>query len=95
MAMQINTAASSKKASTVLGKKCEATQKNLKKLVTQLGLPEAKMEKHMIPMVPGTKDDVQFASINGVDFYFMKGETVTMPDVVARQLERCGILTKA
>lgn len=95
MSMQINTAASSKKASTVLYKKCEATQKNMKKLVAQLGIPDAKMEKRLIPMVPGTKDDVQFCGINGVDFYFMKGESVMMPEPVIKQLERCGVLPKA
>lgn len=94
MSMNINTTATSKKASTMLGKKCEATQKDMKKLLTTLGLPDAKMEKRLIPMVPGTKDDVQYVGINGVDFYFMKGQTVSMPEPVIKQLENCGILPK-
>ena len=94
MAMNINTTATSKKASTMLAKKCEATQKNMKKLLAALGTPDAKMEKRCIPMVPGTKDDVQYVGINGVDFYFMKGENVSMPEPVIKQLENCGVLAK-
>lgn len=94
MAMNINTTATGKKASTVLGKKCEATQKNMKKLLAALGTPDAKMEKCYIPMVPGTKDDVQYVGINGVDFYFMKGQTVSMPEPVVKQLKNCGVLAE-
>lgn len=90
--MQMNTTATSKKASTMLAKKCEATQKNMKKLLAQMGAPEAKIEKVMIPMVPGTKDDVQYAGINGVDFYFMKGQSVSMPEPVIALLKNCGVL---
>ena len=41
------------------------------------------MEKVSIPNIPGMKYDVLFAAVNGVKFYFMRGETVEMPKAIA------------
>lgn len=91
--MQMNTTATAKKASTVLGKKCEATIKNMAKLKAQAGLPEdAKMEKIRIPMFPGEKDDVVFVGLNGAGFYIKKGESVSVPVAVAEILRNTGTL---
>ena len=91
--MAINTTASAKKASTMLGKKCDATIKNMAKLKAQAGIPEdAKMEKIMIPMYPGEKDDVAFVGLNGANFYIKKGESVSVPVAVAEILRNTGAL---
>lgn len=91
MAIKTNTTKTIKKTSSVLLKKCEATQTNMKKLCRDAGLgDEAKMIKAMIPRIPGSDDDVQFAGFNGVSFYFMRGETVNMPEAVAQMLRECG-----
>lgn len=87
MAANINTTASVKKASTVLGKKCEATKKNMTALAKKIyGKATPKMETVSIPNIPGVKDDVLFAALGGVKFYFMRGETVEMPAAIAEIL---------
>lgn len=93
MAIKTNTTKTIKKTSSVLAKKCEATQKNLKKLCVSAGLGEdAKIVKTMIPKIPGNDDDVQYAGLNCVDFWFMRGETVNMPEAVMQMLHDCGKL---
>lgn len=87
MALNTNTTATIKRASVVLGKKCEETKKNMKTLAKKLyGDKEPKMEKVVIPNIPGIKDDVLFAGLNGVKFYFLRGTTVEMPAAIAEIL---------
>ena len=82
--MAINTTTSIRRASTVLGKRCEETKKNMAALATKVyGKATVEMEKVSIPNIPGMKDDVLFAAVNGVKFYFMRGETVEMPKAIA------------
>ena len=82
--MAINTTTSIKRASTVLGKRCEETKKNMAALAKKVyGKAAVEMEKVPIPNIPGMKDDVLFAAVNGVKFYFMRGETVDMPKAIA------------
>ena len=82
--MAINTTTSIKRASTVLGKRCEETKKNMSTLAKKVyGKAAVEMEKVSIPNIPGMKDDVLFAAVNGVKFYFMRGETVEMPKAIA------------
>lgn len=91
MAIKTNTTKSIKKTSSVLAKKCEATQKNLKKLCLAAGLGEdAKIVKTVLPKVPGSDDDVQYAGLNCVDFWFMRGEQVGIPEAVLKMLQSCG-----
>lgn len=91
MAINVNTTSSIRKASTVLGKKCEETKKNMTKLAkTVYGKAEPKMETVTIPNVPGLKDDVIAASLNGAKFYFQRGDKVSMPAAVAEMLRDCG-----
>jgi hypothetical protein len=91
MAIKTNTTKSIKQTSSVLAGKCEATQKNLKKLCKDAGLgDEAKMVKTMVPRIPGSDDDVIFVGLNGVDFYFLRGESVNMPEAVMQILHNCG-----
>ena len=82
--MAINTTTSIKRASTVLGKRCEETKKNMATLAKKVyGKATVEMEEVSIPNIPGMKDDVLFAAVNGVKFYFMRGETVEMPKAIA------------
>lgn len=46
----------------------------------------------MIPRIPGSEDDVVFAGLNGVKFYFMRGESVDMPEPVAEILRNTGVI---
>ena len=43
-----------------------------------------------LPLAPTSKDDVVFAGLNGVSFYFQRGKTVEMPAAVAEILKNCG-----
>lgn len=94
MAMNTNTTKTVKRTSTVLAAKCEATQKNMKRLLRLAGCAEdVKMEKVMVPMNPGDKDDVIYVGINGSDFYFKRGEPVNMPEPAVKIL-RCAHVLK-
>lgn len=85
-----NTTTSVGLASTVLGKKCEETKKNMDKLAKAVYKnEEVKMETVSIPKVHGLKDDVIFAEIGGVKFYFLRGDKVKMPVAVADLLRNC------
>lgn len=90
--MAINTTKTLEKTSTVLCGKCDATQKNMEKLMREAGCAGAKMEKVMIPQIPGCKDDVVFAGLNGVSFYFMRGKSVQMPEPVKEILKNAGVI---
>lgn len=87
----INTITSMKMASSVLKDKCEATKANIKKMMTQAGVVETyKTVKVNIPKIPGDGDDVQFVGLNGVNFHFMKGATIDMPEPLYNLLRDCG-----
>ena len=93
MAITTNTTQSIKQTSSVLAPKCEATQKNMKKLCREAGLGEdAKMVQVTIPRIPGSYDDVVFAGLNGTAFYFLRGQKVSMPEAVQQMLVNCGVL---
>lgn len=92
MAITTNTTKSLSRTSTVLGGKCEATQKNLDKLCKDAGC-EGTVKKALIPipLIPGCKDDVAFISINGAKFYFQRGKSAYVPEPVLMQGINCGI----
>lgn len=85
----LNTTSSMKKASSVLGKKCEETKANMKKLMANLGVKEYKTVKMLIPAIPGSKDDVVTVGLNGVMFYFKRGESIDVPECVLEVLKNC------
>lgn len=87
-----NTTKSIRKTSTVLGEKCESTRKNMKKLMATAGAPEYKTVKTMIPRIPGSEDDVVFVGLNGVKFYFLRGESVDMPEPILEILQNTGVI---
>lgn len=90
--MAINTTKTLQRTSTVLSKKCEETEKNMQKLMREAGCAGAKMEKVTLPQIPGMKDDVVFAGLNGAGFYFLRGKSVSMPAPVAQILRNCGVI---
>ena len=92
MAIRMNTTQTIEKASSALEGKCEATKKNLAKLMKQAGFENGPTVKVHLPLIPGCKDDVQFVGINGVGFYFKRGMTSTMPEAVVKILKNTGHL---
>lgn len=87
-----NTTKSIKKASSVLAPKCEATKKNMAALAKKAGIKTPKMINTLVPRIPGSDDDVVFVGLNGVGFYFMRGESVEMPEQVMEILKNTGNL---
>ena len=86
----INTTATMKKTSVMLSGKCKKTQENLKKLMADAGCADGEVVKVSLLLAPGSRDDVVFAGLNGVSFYFQRGKTVEMPAAVAEILKNCG-----
>ena len=91
----INTTATMKKTSAMLMGKCEKTQKNLRRMMAEAGCAEAgcaggEVMKVTLPLTPGSRDDVVFAGLNGVSFYFLRGKECQMPAAVAEILKSCG-----
>lgn len=91
MAINTNTTKSMNKASTALGDKCAQTKANMSALAKRIyGKAAPKMEMITIPAYPGTNDDVVFAGLNGVRFYFLRGDTLEVPSAVAEVLRNAG-----
>ena len=90
--MAMNTTKTLERTSTVLGRKCEETEKNMDKLMREALCPGAKMVTVTIPQAPGCRDDVVLAGLNGAGFYFMRGRTVQMPEPVAQILRNTGVI---
>lgn len=86
----LNTITSMKMASSALQDKLEATKTNIKKMMAQAGVETYKTVKVNIPKFPGEGDDVQFVGLNGVNFHFMKGTTIDMPEPLYNLLRDCG-----
>lgn len=92
MAINTNTSKTMSKASTVLGHRCEYTEKNMKKLMADAGCKTYESTSVRLPLLPGSKDDVLFVGLNGVHFYFLRGKTVSMPNPLVDILEQTGNL---
>lgn len=88
-----NTSKSVNKLSEAMEESIEYTKKNMTKMLAKAGVKDAaKVEtvKCYIPMVPGSKDDVEFVGLNGMPFYFKRGESIDMPKPLFDQLHNCG-----
>ena len=92
MAMKMNTTQTIERTSSALAGKCETTEKNMDKLLAQAGCAGCKKQKMLLPLLPGSRDDVVFVGLNGVSFYFMRGRTVEMPEPLAEILRNTGNL---
>ena len=90
--MAINTTKTLERTSAVLSGKCEATQKNMTRLMREANCPDAKLVRVTIPQLPGVRDDVVFAGLNGAPFYFLRGKPVMMPEPVREILLHTGVL---
>ena len=90
---ETNTTATLGRTSDALREQCESTQKNLRKLMKEAGAEDAekvKMVKTIFPLIPGSKDDVIFAGLNGARFYFRRGVQVEVPEPIMQLLQECG-----
>ncbi|MBQ8620312.1 MAG: hypothetical protein IJ418_22770 [Clostridia bacterium] len=92
MAIKTNTTQTIERTSSALAVKCEMTEKNMDKLLAQAGCAGCKKEKVMLPLTPGSKDDVQYIGLNGVDFYFMRGRSVELAKPLIEILKNTGNL---
>ena len=90
--MAINTSKTLERTSTVLGAKCEETEKNMPALMAEAGCSEYDCVTTSIPMIPGSRDDVIFIGLNGVKFYFMRGRTILMPEPLLEILRNTGVV---
>ena len=88
--MGTNTTTTMKKTSVVLAGKCAKTQASLRKLMSDAGCADGETIKVNLPLAPASKDDVVFAGLNGVSFYFMRGTVCEMPAAVVEILKNCG-----
>lgn len=86
----INTTKSMKKASTQLEGKIQKTRDNMDALLAQAGCKGAKKVKTRIPLSLVTpNDDVLYLGLNGVGFYFRRGETVELAEPLVELMENC------
>ena len=92
MAIKPNTPRTIERTSSALAAKCALTEKNMDKLLEQAGCSGCRKEKVMLPLVPGSRDDVQYVGLNGVDFYFLRGRSVEMPEPIKEILVNTGNL---
>ncbi len=93
MAINTNTSSSIKRTSNALGFECEKTKKGITKLLTNAGVKDAakvKTVKCVIPMIPGSEDDVEFVGMNGIGFYFKRGEPIDLPEPLYEILHNAG-----
>ena len=92
MAITTNTRRTLDRASTVLAKNCEETQKNMDALLKKMGCKGAvKKVLIPIPLIPGDKNDVIFTQINGAIFRFQRGKTSYVPEPVMQHMVNCGL----
>lgn len=92
MAIKTNTTRTIERASSALAVKCGATEKNMDKLLAQAGCKDAKKERVLLPLVPGSRDDVIFVGLNGVSFYFLRGREYEMAAPLKEILKNTGNL---
>ncbi|MBP3655551.1 MAG: hypothetical protein J6K32_02530 [Clostridia bacterium] len=90
--MTLNTSKTLERTSTVLGRRCEETQKNMTRLMAEAGCAGAPMATVMLPQIPGSRDDVIFAGLNGAKFYFLRGQKARMPLPVKQILVAAGVI---
>lgn len=91
MAM-INTSESMRMASTVLGERCDQTQKDMKTMMSRALCQGAKLVSVVIPRTGSKGEDVVSVGLNGVMFYFRRGTAVKMPANVAEVLYNTGVI---
>ena len=60
------------------------------RMMAEAGCADGEVVKVSLPLAPGSRDDVVFAGLNGVSFYFMRGTVCEMPTAVVEILKNCG-----
>ena len=94
MAIKTNTTKTVERTSTALENKCKETQANLLALCKRAGVKTPKIIKVPLYLAPGDNDDVLFVGLNGVNFYFKRGQSVEMPREVFDIAINCGRIPK-
>lgn len=90
MSGAMNTTQTMERASTALRGKCKETAREMKKRMSEAGCPQYETENVTLTAIPGCKDDVVFVGLNGVGFYFLRGQEVAMPKPLAEILRNTG-----
>ncbi len=88
----INTTRTMERTSTVLSEACAKTLEQMKRRMAEAGCPEYETVHTVIPLTPGSRDDVAFVGLNGVGFHFMRGQAVDLPVPLANILKNAGEL---
>lgn len=83
----LNTSKTINTASYAYAAELEDTRKNLKVKCQKLGIDMKDVEKVRIPRVAGSGDDVVVVFLNGVSFYFLRGELYSLPPAIVAILE--------
>lgn len=81
-----------RKASNVLGKRCEDTKKNMKAKMKRAGTETYKTVSVIVPRPYDSGDDVLTIGYQGEMFYFLRGQKAEMPEPVAEIGMNCGLL---
>lgn len=92
MAIRTNTTKTIERASGALMDKCEETMRNMDQLLARAGCSGAKKETVMLPLIPGSGDDVLFIGLNGAKFYFLRGRKIELAEPLAEILRNTGNL---
>ena len=88
--MATTTTSSIKKASTELSGKCKETEEKMKQKMQRAGCAEYKSQRVLIPRARDEGDDVLMVGLNGEKFYFLRGQSISMPDPLAEILVNTG-----
>ena len=88
--MATTTTSSIKKASTVLSGKCKETEEKMKQKMQRAGCEEYKRQRVLIPRARDEGDDVLMVGLNGEKFYFLRGQSISMPEPLAEILVNTG-----
>lgn len=88
--MAATTTSNIKKASAVLAGKCKETEEKMKQKMQRAGCTEYKSQRVLIPRARDEGDDVLMVGLNGEKFYFLRGQSVSMPEPLCEILVNTG-----
>jgi len=80
------------KASNVLGERCKKTTENMKAKMERAGCKEYKTQRVLLPRARDDSDDVITVGLNGEMFYFLRGQSVNMPEPLCEILTNTGMI---
>lgn len=92
MAIKTNTSKNIGRTSEALGAKCEETKANMAQMMRRAGCTKYETEETVLPLIPGCRDDVVFVGLNGVGFYFKRGEKAALPKPLLEIMKSCDVV---